>query len=339
MSFSSEVKEELRTKTDSAKHCQIAEFAAMMAFGGKVCFSEGKNGESKLPYILFTTENETVAETFKELAQRAFGVPEDGVRRLLEAKKGGAVSLVIDRGDCVRHILMALKWETGNNQNEIKRVFAHPLIIQKECCKRAFIRGAFMAAGSISDPNKFYHYEIVCDDKDDADKLQSMFIFFKLDAKVIARKKNFVVYIKEGSHITDCLNVMGAFVSQMNLYNVMILKGMRNDVNRKVNCETANLNKTIEAAVKQIRDIEYIRDTVGLDYLKPQLREVAALRLENTDMNLKDIGELLSPPVGKSGVNHRLRKISEIAQALRGSAIAPADRIKKSDKVKKLGKI
>lgn len=109
-----------------------------------------------------------------------------------------------------------------------------------------------------------------------------------------------------------------AYVSQMNLYNVMILKGMRNDVNRKVNCETANLNKTIEAAVKQIRDIEYIRDTVGLDYLKPTLRDVARLRLDNPDMNLKDIGELLDPPVGKSGVNHRLRKISETAQSLRG---------------------
>ena len=191
-------------------------------------------------------------------------------------------------------------------------------IVQKDCCKRAFIKGAFLTAGSISDPNKFYHFEVVCDSNDDALQLQSMMTFFNLDAKITARKKNYIVYIKEGSHITDCLNVCGAYVSQMNLYNVMILKGMRNDVNRKVNCETANLNKTIEAAVKQIRDIEYIRDTVGLDYLKPMLRDVARLRLDNPDMNLKDIGELLDPPVGKSGVNHRLRKISETAQSLRG---------------------
>ena len=127
-----------------------------------------------------------------------------------------------------------------------------------------------------------------------------------------------MVYVKEGAQIVDMLAVMEANVALMDLENIRILKEMRNSVNRKVNCETANLNKTIEAAVKQIRDIEYIRDTVGLDYLKPTLRDVARLRLDNPDMNLKDIGELLDPPVGKSGVNHRLRKISETAQSLRG---------------------
>ena len=156
--------------------------------------------------------------------------------------------------------------------------------------------------------------------EEDALHMQQILEFFHLDAKVIARKRNYIVYLKEGSHITDVLNIMGAFVSQMNLTNVMILKGMRNDVNRKVNCETANLNKTISAAVKQIRDIEYVRDTVGLESLKDGLQEVALIRLANPDMKLKDIGELLTPPVGKSGVNHRLRKISEIAEELRGPA-------------------
>ena len=144
-----------------------------------------------------------------------------------------------------------------------------------------------------------------------------MLRFFGLDAKVIVRKNSFVVYMKEGNNITDTLNLMGAVVSQMNLYNVMILKGISNDVNRKVNCETANLNKTIEAAVKQIKDIELIRDTVGLDSLSDSLMQVALLRLENPDMSLQGLGELLDPPVGKSGVNHRLRKIGEKADELR----------------------
>lgn len=252
MSFSSEVKEELKTKTDTAKHCQIAEFAAMMAFCGHI-----HTDTNKKYTIVFVTENETVAAVFTELAAKIFGITEN------EIIKDG-LQLIIRDEKYVKHILMTLKWLTDDNLNDARRVFADPLIVQKDCCKRAFIKGAFLTAGSISDPNKFYHFEVVCDSNDDALQLQSMMTFFNLDAKITARKKNYIVYIKEGSHITDCLNVCGAYVSQMNLYNVMILKGMRNDVNRKVNCETANLNKTIEAAVKQIRDIEYIRDTVGL---------------------------------------------------------------------------
>ena len=144
-----------------------------------------------------------------------------------------------------------------------------------------------------------------------------MLIFFGLDAKITVRKNDYIVYMKEGSNITDVLNLMGAYVSQMNLYNVMILKEMRNDVNRKVNCETANLNKTVAAAVMQSKDIIYIRDTFGVGSLKDCLRQVAEVRLEHEDMNLKDKGALLDPPVGKSGVNHRLRKISEYAEQLR----------------------
>ena len=159
----------------------------------------------------------------------------------------------------------------------------------------------------------------MCDYEEDAECLKDMLCFFNLDAKITQRKNSYIVYMKEGSNITDALNLMGAYVSQMDLYNVMILKEMRNDVNRKVNCETANLNKTISAAVKQTRDIEYIRDTVGLSSLKEGLYQVAKIRLEHQDMNLKDIGEFLDPPVGKSGVNHRLRKISELADEIRVS--------------------
>ena len=129
------------------------------------------------------------------------------------------------------------------------------------------------------------------------------------------------MYVKEGTQISDLLNVMEAGVALMNFENVRIVKEMRNSVNRQVNCETANLNKTVSAAVRQIEDIERIRDTVGLEYLAPGLRAVAIARLENPDMNLKDLGEILDPPVGKSGVNHRLRKIGEIAAELSGGDI------------------
>ena len=311
MSFSSDVKEELERKIDSSKHCQLAEFAAFMAFGGAVLKTPDGN-----IVLVMTTENILVADKFVVLAEKLFGIEPDSIVYDYEGAKNSIIHLSIYDNVLSEKIIMALKW--FENEGLDKPFLVHPLLIQKECCKRAFLRGAFLAAGSLSDPNKFYHYEIVCNYEEEAEQLKNMLIFFNLDAKVIARKKNFIVYLKEGNHIVDCLNIMGAFVSQMDLYNVMILKCVRNDVNRKVNCETANLNKTIEAAVKQIKDIEYIRDTVGLDTLNKQLYEVAVIRLDNSDMNLKDIGEMLNPPVGKSGVNHRLRKISEIAAKLRG---------------------
>ncbi len=235
-----------------------------------------------------------------------------------EGKKNSLIHVYIKEPVYVTKILMTLKW-CDEQFTQIEPVLCIRFWCRRSAVK-AFIRGAYLAAGSISDPNKFYHYEIVCEYEEDAVQLQELLLYFELDAKVIQRKRNYIVYLKEGNNITDVLNLMGAVVSQMNLYNIMILKGMRNDVNRKVNCETANLNKTIEAAVKQIRDIEYLRDTVGLESLSDGLRQVAYVRLENPDMNLKDIGERLNPTVGKSGVNHRLRKISEMAEQLRGEA-------------------
>ncbi len=311
MSFSLEIKEELETRIDTAKHCQIAEFAAIMAFCGKV-----RRRTGGLMGLELTTENEVVRRKVVELAIKAFSASEESFEVEYEGKNNRIINIFINDEKLIAKILMAIKW-CDDNFTVVEPVFVNHRIIQKECCKRAFIRGAFLAAGSISDPNKSYHYEIVCEYEEDAVQMQELLKFFNLDAKIIQRKRNYVTYIKEGNNITDVLNIMGAFVSQMKLYNVMILKGMRNDVNRKVNCETANLNKTIEAAVKQIRDIEYVRDTVGFESLSDGLREVAEIRLKNPDMKLKDIGELLNPPVGKSGVNHRLRKISELAQKLR----------------------
>lgn len=171
--------------------------------------------------------------------------------------------------------------------------------------------------GLLSDPEKFYHFEIVCASEEKAKQLQAMIATFSIDAKIVVRKKYFVVYIKEGSQIVEILGVMEAHLSLMDLENIRILKEMRNSVNRQVNCETANINKTVSAAVKQLGDITYIRDTVGLDYLPETLAEIAQVRLDRPDATLKELGESLDPQVGKSGVNHRLRKISTIAENLR----------------------
>ena len=192
------------------------------------------------------------------------------------------------------------------------------MILQRNCCKRAFIRGAFLTSGSISDPQKGYHFEIVCPDEEKAQQLQEIIRSFHIDAKIVLRKKSYVVYVKEGAQIVDILAVMEANVALMDLENIRILKEMRNSVNRKVNCETANINKTVNAAVKQVEDIRLIERKAGFESLSEGLGEIARLRLQYPEATLKELGMMLNPQVGKSGVNHRLRKLSMIAEELRG---------------------
>lgn len=202
--------------------------------------------------------------------------------------------------------------EIGENLSLIRNV-----VLQNACCRRAFIRGAFLAAGSISAPEKFYHFEIVCPTEPKAEQLKNIIATFDIEAKIVPRKRYYVVYIKEGSQIVDILNVMEAPVSLMELENIRIVKEMRGSVNRQVNCETANINKTVSAAVKQIEDIRFIQSVAGLSGLPESLQEMARIRLERPEATLKELGEALEPPVGKSGVNHRLRKLSLVAEELR----------------------
>ena len=179
------------------------------------------------------------------------------------------------------------------------------------------LRGAFLAAGSVSDPEKFYHLEIVCATEPKAKQIRSIMATFGIEARIVVRKRHYVVYIKEGNQIVDMLNVMEAHRSLMEFENVRILKEMRGNVNRQVNCETANINKTVSAAISQIEDITYIRDRLGFESLPDGLAQIARARLMKPEATLKELGEDLDPPVGKSGVNHRLRKLSELAGKLR----------------------
>ncbi len=192
-----------------------------------------------------------------------------------------------------------------------------PLLLKNACCRRAFLRGAFLAVGSMSDPAKGYHLEFDCSDGARAEQVQELIKGFGIESKVILRKKYHVVYLKEGSGIVDLLNVFEAPVSLMNLENLRILKEMRNSVNRRVNCETANIAKTVNAAARQVEDIEYLGEHYGFQNLPEPLREMAEIRLEYPDMPLKELGEHFDPPLGKSGVNHRLRKLSELAEKIR----------------------
>ncbi|MCQ2530926.1 MAG: DNA-binding protein WhiA [Lachnospiraceae bacterium] len=186
-------------------------------------------------------------------------------------------------------------------------------------CKRSFLRGAFIARGSINDPEKGYHMEIACDDRGGAVFLQGLLADFDLNPKITVRRDKFILYLKEGTDISDALNIIEAPLAMMNFENARIVREMRGSVNRQVNCETANINKTITASMRQIEDIKLIDKIIGIEKLDDHLKAIAKARLEHQDMPLAELGETLTPPVGKSGVNHRLRKISQIAEKLRAA--------------------
>lgn len=314
MTFSGKVKEELSKHWSNAKHCQIAEIAAIVSMCGKVSIDSRERYSVKV-----RTENLSVARKCFTLLQKTFNiVTETFVSR--NATRGNTTYTVIikQHADAIK-VLQAAK--LIDEQGEISEDFSTATnpIVQKSCCKRAFLRGAFLSTGSVSNPEKSYHIEIVCATRGKAQQIQKLMQDFELDAKVILRKKSYVVYLKEGSQIVDLLNVMEAPIALMDMENVRILKEMRNAVNRQVNCETANINKTVFAAVKQVKDIQYIKDTIGFSELPEGLREIAELRVANPNASLKELGNMLTEPLGKSGVNHRLRKLSEIAETLRDS--------------------
>ena len=312
ITFSGKIKEELANHWSEARHCQIAEIAAIISMCGRVTIDSRERYGVKVK-----TENISVARKYFTLLEKAFNInTETFVSRNLNREILSYTVTIKNHEDAIR-VLQATK--LMDEEGEITEEFSlvKNRIIQHSCCKRAFLRGAFLAAGSISNPEKSYHIEIVCAVGKKAEQIKAIINSFGLEAKVILRKKSFVVYLKEASQIVDMLNVMEATNALMDMENIRIVKEMRNTVNRKVNCETANLNKTVSAAVKQIEDIRYIQERIGLKELPEGLFEMAVVRLEQPNASLKELGDLLSVPIGKSGVNHRLRKLSEIADKLR----------------------
>ena len=313
MSFSSKVKEELSKECNSPRHCCIAETAAIISMCGKVIFDEKDHVR-----IEIHTENVTVARKYFTLLKKTYNINTDiSIRHSSSLNKNRSYVLSVNDDETARKILMTCRLMKPFGVIEEDFSISDSLIIQRECCKRAFIRGAFLAAGSVSDPVKTYHFEIVCLSEAKAKQLQMIMETFNINARVIKRRKYFVVYVKYSSQVVDLLNIMGAYNALMDMENVRIVKDMRNNVNRKVNCETANINKTVSAAVKQIEDIRFIQMSSAFDELPESLQEMAELRVRYPEATLAELGQLLDTPVGKSGVNHRLKKISLFADELR----------------------
>ena len=292
MSFSSKVKEEMSKAVSSARHCQLAELAAMIEFGGKISLNSGG-----VKVMDIDTDNEDARNKFGVLLKKTYdidnskSVSDDKLKTLLEGLR------LMDAAGAVKMI-----------NGPVSQV-----LLKQSCCKRAFLRGAYLCRGSMSDPKGSYHLEIVCDTKPQASQLTEVLSDFELEAKIVERKNRYVVYIKEGEAIVDFLGICEAHVALMEMENDRIVKEVRGTVNRRVNCEAANITKTVNAAARQIEDIEFLRDTCGLDSLPDNLKEMALIRLEYPDATLPELGKIFNPPLGKSGVNHRLRRLSELA--------------------------
>jgi len=306
MSFSSEVKGELAEHIDSSRHCQIAELAAIFACSGRIECDRAGNTT-----LAIQSENKQVIRKSFTLLKKSFNI-------CTGANHKSPYLLVICQEEQVKKLMQALRLPEIHAGESRGIDAVNPLLIKNACCRRAFLRGTFLASGSMSDPEKSYHLEFVCSQASQAAQLQEIICDFKIEAKTIERKNHYIVYIKEGSGIVDLLNVTGAHISLMNLENLRIVKEMRNSINRRVNCEAANITKTVNASSKQIEDIMLIQSTTEWKGLSDHLREIAEIRLEYPDATLKELGRYLNPPVGKSGVNHRLRKLSEIAERIRG---------------------
>ena len=313
MSFSTQVKNELSRIIPQKRYVKIAELSAIIRTGGSIQLM----GFNKLS-LKIVTENPAIARKVFSLIKSCYNIEvEIQVKKNNNLKKNNSYTLTVSFEQGANDILteMGIIEKAGNDlhmRNDIP-----DNIIKDEKSKRAFIRGAFLGGGSISDPEKTYHVEFVTMDEDLSEYIKDLLNHYDFNAKVILRKNVFVVYIKESSNISDLLNIIGAHNALLHLEDIKIIKQMRNDVNRLVNCETANLSKTVNASMRQIEAIKYIMDTKGINFLPDTLKEIALLRIDQEDLSLKELGELLSQPLGKSGVNHRLKKIEEIAKKIK----------------------
>jgi len=296
LSYSAMLKSQLAgAGKNAAKHCLIAEAYAIIKIGTKTA---EKYGES---FILLHTENVFLAMRCSELLRTVFGIRlELSVRTSSRSKKAHYLIYIAEKSAV--QLLQELDGKT---------------ILKKSCCKQAYLRGAFLTCASISDPGKNYHLEFVLATRALSLDIIDALSDFEIDAGVVVRKKNHVVYLKDGEKIAQVLGIIGAGKSLLDFENLRIFKTVSNEINRQVNCETANIAKTAKAFVSFQEDIEYIESVRGITHLPAQLIEIARIKLENPSATLKELSEMLNPPISKSGVNHRLRKISEIAEKLR----------------------
>lgn len=309
MSFSYDVKEEL-ARQPSNNCCQKAELAALIRMAGTIKII---GGQKKVLLQVQTVHPPTARRIYKLLRKTFLSPIQIAVKRNNFLKDKCLYIISIDMIHC-----RGLLKELGiiPRKEGIEKAVMNLKLIKNKCCKRAFLRGAFLGGGSVSNPRGPYHMEFVTQDGDMAQTLINIIDHFGLKSNVAERKSNYMIYLKDGDHISDILGLMGAHYNLLKYEDVRVLKNMRNSVNRIVNCETANLNKTIDASVRQISSINYFKENNIFDKLPDKLKQIAELRLQYPDLSLKELGQMMDPVLGKSGVSYRLKKIEDLAYKL-----------------------
>ena len=312
MSFASDVKNELTRTVPEKKCCQLAEIAGFLRFAGSITLSSGRMG------IKVTTDNASAARLFIRLVKEYFGAKTAlSLGEPTPLAKGRVYELTVTPEMNSEQILR----EVGilgvkEGSNYITDGF-DAAIVRKRCCKKAALRGAFLACGSVSDPVKGYHLELVCGSDYMAQDMRRVVNSFGLKAKTVKRRNKHVVYLKDSEQIGDFLNIIGATSLYFQYQDVRMTKENLNKANRIANCESANVDKQVSAAQKQLADIRVIEETKGLGALSAALQETAQIRKEHPELSLADLAELFDPPLKKSGLNHRFAKLAEEANKMR----------------------
>ena len=307
MSFASEMKNEL-TRIEVDDDCAKAELSALIRMNGNLSISNQQF------VINVQTENAAIARRIFSLIKKCFGVEvELLVRKKMKLKKN---NIYISR---IKVKAKEILDELGILQDGMFKQEIDKSILKNDICKRSYLRGAFLAGGSVNNPEtSSYHLEIFSLYEEHSADLTALMNQYELNSKQLERKKGYISYLKEAEKISDFLSLIGGYQALLKFEDVRIIRDMRNSVNRLVNCETANLNKTVSAAMKQVESIQLIDKEIGIDNLPDRLREVARLRIDNQDVSIKELGEMVSTgKISKSGINHRLRKLNEMAEKIR----------------------
>ena len=305
MSYSSDTKEELCRLEPDSVCCLLAELSGIVSAAGSVIYRGG--GQKRLS---IETENTAVARRTFKLLRDVFDVQPELVT-LQRARLGGRSAHRIEiSGDEAAFVLEGCGIAVSQRRGVPREVTV------RKCCRMAFLRGVFLASGSVTDPQKEYHLEYVLGDEAFAAALQRLIARFDIEASRTTRRQMSLVYLKGQSGITDMLSIIGAQSARFAMEDAYIRKELRNNANRATNCDSANMERAVMAASRQTQAIELLLRTLGESSLPPALLETAKLRLLNPEVSLEELGRLCDPPIGKSGVNHRLRKLEKMAGEL-----------------------